>query len=88
MVFVSVVYLDVIKRRILTSSPGPLFQKEGRFSAFDTKIIFHSHANKTHFHKKGCAPSIIVKVRVFGSRKWTIVLLLFSFLYTERPESW
>ena len=20
------------------------------------EIIFHSHANKTHFHKKGCAP--------------------------------
>ena len=28
------------------------------------KIIFHSHANKTHFHKKGCAPSLILKVRV------------------------
>ena len=23
------------------------------------EIIFHSHANKTHFHKKGCAPSLI-----------------------------
>ena len=29
-----------------------------RCSAFDMEIIFHSHANKTHFHKKGCAPSI------------------------------
>ena len=28
------------------------------------EIIFHSHANKTHFHKKGCAPSLILKVRV------------------------
>ena len=35
------------------SSPGPLFQNEGRWcSAFDMEIIFHSHANKTHFHKK------------------------------------
>ena len=33
------------------SSPGPLFQDEGRCSAFDMEIIFHSHANKTHFHK-------------------------------------
>ena len=53
--------------------PVPLFQNEGRCSAFDMEIIFHSHANKTHFHKKGCAPSIILKVRVFGTRKWAIV---------------
>ena len=37
------------------------------------EIIFHPHANKTHFHKKGCAPSLILKVRVFGTRKWPIV---------------
>ena len=42
--------------RPLPSSTGPLFQNEGRCSAFDMKIIFHSHANKTHFHKRGCAP--------------------------------
>ena len=56
------------------SSPGPLFQNEGRGSAFDMEIIFHSHANKTHFHKKGCAPSLILKLRVFGTRKWPIGL--------------
>ena len=32
------------------------------------EIIFHSDANKTHFHKKGCAPSLILKVTVFGTR--------------------
>ena len=47
----------------------PLFQNEGRCSAFDMEIIFHSHANKTHFLKNGCAPSLILKVRVFGTRK-------------------
>ena len=26
-------------------------------------MIFHSHANKTRFHKKGYAPSLILKVR-------------------------
>ena len=36
------------------------------------EIIFHSHANKTHFYKKGCAPNLILKVRVFGTRKWPI----------------
>ena len=32
--------------------PGPLFQNKGRCSAFYIEIIFHSHANKTHFHIK------------------------------------
>ena len=45
------------KTRPFLSSPGPLFQNEARCSAIDMEIIFHSHANKTHFHKKGCAPS-------------------------------
>ena len=42
-------------------------------STFDMETIFHSRANKTHFHKKGCAPNLILKVRVFGTRKWPIV---------------
>ena len=33
---------------------------------------FWSHANKTHFHKKGCALGLVLKVKVFGSRKWLI----------------
>ena len=48
----------------------------GRCSAFDMEIIFHSHANKTHFHKKGCAPSLSLEVRVYGTRKWPIVIHL------------
>ena len=36
------------------------------------QIIFYSHASKTHFHKKGCALGLILKVRVFGTRKWPI----------------
>ena len=55
-------------------APVRLFQNEGRCSAFDMEIIFHSHANKTPFHKKGRAPSLILKVRVFGPRKGLIVL--------------
>ena len=53
-------------------SPGPLFQNEGGCSAFDMEIIFQSHANKSHFHEKGCAPNLILKVRVFGTRMWPI----------------
>ena len=53
--------------------PPASVSNEGRCSAFDMEIIFHSHANKTHFHKKGCAPSLILKVSVFGTRKWPII---------------
>ena len=38
-------------------------------------MIFHSHANKTHFHKKGCALGLILKARLFGTQKWPTVLL-------------
>ena len=47
------------------SSPGPLHQSEVKCSAFDMGMIFHSHANKTIFHKKDCALGLILKVRVF-----------------------
>ena len=36
------------------------------------EMIFYSHANKTHFHKKGSALGLILKVRGFGARKWPI----------------
>ena len=49
-----------------------LNQNEVKCSAFDMKMSFHSHANKTHFHKKGCALGLILKVRVLGTQKWPI----------------
>ena len=58
-----------IVNRPLPSSPGPLYQKEVKCSAFYMEMIFHSLANKTHFHKKGCALGLILKVRVFGTGK-------------------
>ena len=44
--------------------PRPLYQNEVKCSAFDMEMIFHSHANKTHFHEKGCTLGLILKVRV------------------------
>ena len=35
-------------------------------------IIAYHHANKTHFHKKGFALGLVLRVRVFGNRKWPI----------------
>ena len=37
-------------------------------------MIFYSHANKTHFHKKSYALGLTLKVRVFETRKWPVVL--------------
>ena len=59
------------------SFPRPQYQNEVRCSAFDVEMIFHSHANKTHFHRKGCVLNLILKVRVFGIRKWSILLMFF-----------
>ena len=36
------------------------------------EMIFNSYANKPHFHKKGCALGLILKVKVFGTRKGPI----------------
>ena len=41
-----------VNSRPFPSSPGPLYQNEGKCSAFDMEMIF---PNKIHFHKKGCA---------------------------------
>ena len=65
-------------KRPFPSFPWAQFQNEGRCSAFGMEISFHFHANKTNFHKKGCAPSLILKVRVFGTRKWPIITLVLT----------
>ena len=37
------------------------------------KMIFNLYGgNKTHFHNKGFALSLVLKVRFFGTRKWPI----------------
>jgi len=59
--------------RPFPSSSEPLYQNEDKCSAFNMETIFHSRANKTHFHKKDCALGLILKVRVFGTRKWPII---------------
>ena len=76
--------------RPFLSSAVPLSQNEGGCSVFDMEIIFHSHANKTRFHKKGCAPSLILKVRVFATRKWPIILVLSwggAFAHFFKPQT-
>ena len=44
------------------------------------KIIFNYDANKTHFHNKGFALSLVLKVRFFGTRKWPIAEHILSYI--------
>ena len=57
-----------VKFELSPGSPGSVYQNEVKCSAFDMENDFSFHANKlTPFYKKGCALSLILKVRVFGA---------------------
>ena len=58
--------------RPFPSSKKSHLQGEAKCEAIDMKMIFNYDANKTHFHNKGFALSLVLKVRVFGTRKWPI----------------
>ena len=58
--------------RPFPSSKKSHFQNEAKCEAIDMKMIFNYYANKTHFHNKGFALSLVLKVRFFGTRKWSI----------------
>ena len=58
--------------RPFPSSKKTHFQSEAKCEAIDMKMIFNYDANKTHFHNKGFALSLVLKVRFFGNRKWPI----------------
>ena len=58
--------------RPFASFPAPLYQNEIKSSAFDMEMIFHSHANKTHFYKKVSALGLVLKVKVLRTGKWPI----------------
>ena len=48
----------------------PRFQSEAKCKAIDKEcFFFYPHANKTHFHNKDFVLILVLKVRVFGTRK-------------------
>ena len=53
------------ENRSFPSSKKSRFQSEAKCEAIDMKMIFNYDANKTHFHKKGFALSLVLKVRFF-----------------------
>ena len=50
------------------------FQNEAKCKTFVVEMSFNYDANKTHFHNKGFALSLVLKVKLFGTRKWPIIL--------------
>ena len=52
---------------LISGLPKLLFQNEAKCEAIDMKMIFHSHANKSHYRTLPCFES-----EAFWSRKWPI----------------
>ena len=65
-------YSESYFNRPFPSSKKSHFQNETKCEAIDMKMIFNYYANRTHFHNKGFALSLVLKVRFFGTRKWPI----------------
>ena len=62
---------------ILFNRPFPIskkfhFPNEAKCETFVVEMSFNYDANKTHFHNKGFALSLVLKVKLFGTRKWPI----------------
>ena len=53
---------ETFNYRPLSSCHKPLFQSEAKCEAIDLKMIFYSHANRTHFHNKGFALHLVLSV--------------------------
>ena len=68
----NILTFPIQNNRPFPSSKKSHLQSEAKCEAIDMKMIFNYDANKTHFHNKGFALSLVLKVRVFGTRKWPI----------------
>ena len=68
----------IIHKGHYPSCPKSQFRSEAKCKAID----MYCRANKTHFHKKGFALSLVLKGKLFGNRRWSIAKMqaLFAFL--------
>ena len=64
----------LISYRPFSSCLEPPSQSEASCESVDKKMILYSHATACHFHKKGFALSLVLKTRVFGTRKRPITI--------------
>ena len=53
---------ETFNYRPFPSCLKPLFQSKAKCEAIDLKMIFYSHANRTHFHNKGFALRLVLNV--------------------------
>ena len=60
------------QNRPLPSSKNLHFQNEGRCTTFLVKMSFICMRMKNDFHIKGWAPTLVLKQRPGGTRKWPI----------------
>ena len=67
--------------------PFPSSKSEAKCEAIDMKMIFNYDANKTHFHKKGFALSLVLKVRFLGTRKWPITYSYSRSVLSAEPKA-
>ena len=65
-------FFAVVVNRPFPSSKKFHFQNEAKCETFVVEMCFNYDANKTHFHNKGFALSLVLKVKLFGTRKWPI----------------
>ena len=71
--------------RALPSSKNPHFQTEARCTTLLAKMSFICMRMKNNFHIKGCAPTLVLKQRPGGTRKWPIRLYILAFA-VERKQ--
>ena len=60
----------IVVSELVTRTPTPPPPPLPVASPLDTEMSFLSHANETHFHKNSFELSLVLKVRVIGTRKW------------------
>ena len=65
----NILTFPIQNNRPFPSSKKSHLQSEAKCEAIDMKMIFDYDANKTHFHNKGFALSLVLRERVFGTRK-------------------
>ena len=81
-----------LTNRPLPSSKNPHFQNEARYTSFLVKMSFICMRMKNDFPIKGWAPTLVLKPRPRGTRKWPIgpirtplsSLLFLSILHNKR----
>ena len=63
-------------KRPLPSSKNPHFQNDARCTTFLVKMSFICMRKKNDFHIKGWAPTLVLKQKPRGTRKWSIRLIV------------